>query len=284
MADNRCPTVNERYLQTVADGLEQKGKAVEGDRIARQEDVEKVVRGVLPVLAGKTSQRPTSASRGEGKAISELEGLTTEASQSAPLPTPPTSPSDFGDSTHTPSAASLAAKTTEPQKIAALEASLEAHQSHIRTLTLELDNTQQDVQRLRNERREAHKEHLRAVCEDKEDEIEKFKRREERLIKMVEGKEQIIERVEKNLEVGRERERNLKRELAEAEKKIEETEQRLKEAERTVTGGKDAGVQSRRTVEDRAGARTRKPRLEIRRSRGEQERTYQLLYRRRPVF
>ncbi|KAL9123966.1 MAG: hypothetical protein Q9217_006657, partial [Psora testacea] len=79
--------------------------------------------------------------------------------------------------------------------------------------------------------------------EDKKEKIEKWKRWEERLLKILEGKEPFIKGLEENVDEGWDDERDLKRMLAEAERRAEEAEQRLGEAEESISASKGTGVE-----------------------------------------
>ena len=219
-----------------AERAERQGEVLRLGRDALQEDEE--VQKLSP--APQILQRPQRLSRSGGRTISELDSdiVTPEASRPAPLPTPPTSPITSKKPIKTASAVPLAS-TTESQDIAHLHAFLQDCQSQIDSLTLELKDSQNELQGLRNKRQKASNEYLRAICGDVEEEIEKYKRREEKLVRRVEEKEQAIERLEKRIDEGRERERELEGRLAEAEaeRRAKEGEDRLREAERRARGG-----------------------------------------------
>jgi len=174
MASQHGLPPNQRYLMNIADGMEKREKGAEDDRKSRQDGIDRLAQRALPVPTGQTFQRPQRASRSGRRTISELDlgVVTPEASRPAPLPTPPISPVHSRAPTDTASAAPLASPT-KSQEIAHLQTSLEDLQSQIHALTLKLEVTQNEVQRLRDERREASKEYLCVVCEDKEEKIEK---------------------------------------------------------------------------------------------------------------
>jgi len=239
--------------------------------------------------------------RSGGRTISELDSnnVTLKASRPASLPTPPTSSITSKKPIKTASAIPPAS-TTESQDIAHLHAFLQDRQSKIDSLNLKLKDTQNELQCLRNQRQEASNEYLRAICGDVEEEIEKYKRREKRLVRMVKEKKQTIERLEKEIDEGRERERELRGILAEAEAKrrakegedrlreadrrAKEGEDRLREAEKGVDGGGHAEVEdkgkekSKGKGEKRGGARAGRTNWEFRRKKGEKETSSGAMY------
>jgi hypothetical protein len=188
--------------------------------------------------------------RGEDHFEAGFRSLTPEASRSAALPSFPFSFIIFKPSIEMTSAVPLAS-TLNSQDIAQLQAALQGHQCQIRSLILKFEDTQNEVQSLRKERRKAFKQHLRAVCGNSEEEIEKHKRKEERLMKMMKEREQIIEGLDKRIEEGREHERERKGKLAEAEGRAEEMKKRLREAKSGVRGGGRAGEKAKGNGKDK---------------------------------
>lgn len=60
------------------------------------------------------------------------------------------------------------------------------------------------VKHLRNKRRKAFEEYLNAVCKDKEEKIEKYKRREERLVRILKENKQTIKGLKQRIDKGSE--------------------------------------------------------------------------------
>jgi len=110
MASQHGLPPNQRYLMNIADGMEKREKDAEDDRKSRQDGIDRLAQRALPVPIGQTFQRPQRASRSGRRTISELDlgVVTPEASQPAPLPTPPISPVHSRAPTDTASAAPLA--------------------------------------------------------------------------------------------------------------------------------------------------------------------------------
>jgi len=313
MASQQCLPPGHRYLKSISHGKKLSEAGVEAEKAERQDEALRLGRDALQVNdevqrhlpAPQTPQRPQRLSRSGGRTISELDSdsVTPEASRPAPLPTPSTSPVTSKNPIKTASAIPPAS-TTESQDIAHLHTFLQDCQRKIHSLDLELDATKREVQRFRDERREASREHLRAVRRNAEKEIEGYKTKEERLTRMVEEKEQTIERLEKQIDEGRERERELRGRLTEAKRRAEEEEERLREAERRaeegeerlreakrgVGGGEHAEVEgkgkgkSKGMSGKRGGARAGKTGWEFRRRKGEgqtpSEALYQTLFKR----
>ncbi|KAL8993844.1 MAG: hypothetical protein Q9169_006041 [Polycauliona sp. 2 TL-2023] len=236
---------NQRYLENIGNEKKQKEDSIVVERAERQYQIDRLARGALPVPkktnkhspAPQTSQPSQGVGRKAGRVISELDSgsWTPEASRPSALPSPPTSPVISNTPTKMVHAAALAS-TMDSHGIAHLHAALQDHLRQIRSLTLELEGTQIEVQSLRKERREASKEHLRAVCGNTEKEIEEYKIRVERLVRMMEEREQKIEGLERRIEEGKGRERELRGRLVEAERRTEEAEKRLREAENGFSG------------------------------------------------
>ena len=149
----------------------------------------------------------------------DLEAITPGTSRPAPPPIPPISP--ISSRNPTERTLSLAEITEET---ACLRNSLEDHQSKIDSLNVKLEDTQKELQHLREERREASNEYICAVFEDKEEEIEKYRRREERLVKMLKDKELLIKELETSIDEGREGENDLRKKLTEAQRRVEVSE------------------------------------------------------------
>ncbi|KAL8667130.1 MAG: hypothetical protein Q9168_007343 [Polycauliona sp. 1 TL-2023] len=292
---------DQRYLENIGNEKKQKEDSIGVERAERQYKIDRLARGALPVPkkihkhspAPQTSQSSQGVGGKDGRIISELDSgsWTPEASRPSALPSPPISPVISNTPTEMVPAAALAS-TVDSHGIAHLHAALQDHLRQIRSLTLELEGTQIEVQSLRKERREASKEHLRAVCGNAEEEIEKHKIRVERLVRMVEEKEQTIEGLERRIEEGRGRERELRGRLVEAERRTEEAEKRPSEAESCFSGGgrpweegKPNG-KSKGVGKKRGGARAGNIDWEFRRRKGEKQTSvgamYQVLVRGTP--
>ncbi|KAL8894400.1 MAG: hypothetical protein Q9192_004350, partial [Flavoplaca navasiana] len=253
----------------------QKEDSIGVERAERQYKIDRLARGALPVPkkthkhspAPQTSQPLQGVGRKDGRIISELDSgsWTPEASRPSALPSPPISPVISNTPTKMVPAAALAS-TMDSHGIVHLYAALQDHLRQIRSLTLELEGTQIE-------------EHLRAVCGNAEKEIQEHKIRVERLVRMVEEKEQTIEGLERRIEEGRGRERELRGRLVEAERRTGEAEKRLSEAESGFSGGGRAweegktngtskGVGEKGVGEKRGGARARNADWEFWRRKG----------------
>ena len=159
------------------------------------------------------------------------------------------------------------AETTE--ETARLRSSLEDYQSKIYSLNVKLEDAQDEVRHLREERREASNEHVCAVFEDREEEIEKCRRREERLVKMLKDKELLIKELETSIDEGRERENDLRRKLVEAERRVEASEQRFREVGNHISQHENTRAEGKKTVQKVGSAGLGRNRLEIRRRKGD---------------
>ena len=191
--------------------------------------------------------------RSDGRTISELNSnnVTLKASRSASLPTFSTSSITFKKSIKTASVIS-SASTTKSQDIAHLRAFLQDRQSKIDSLNLKLKDTQNELQCLRNQRQKAFNEYLRAICENVEEKIEKYKRREKRLMRMMKKKKQIIERLEKEIDEERKRKRKLREILTKAKTKrrAKERKNRLRETNRRAKERKNRLRKAKKDVDD----------------------------------
>lgn len=159
------------------------------------------------------------------------------------------------------------AESTE--EIVRLRKSLEDRQSRINLLTVELGKTEDEVRRLREERREASNEHIYAVSEDRGEDIEKCRRREEKLVRMLKDKELFIKELETSIDEGRERKQDLRKKLVEAERRIEVSEQRFREEGNHVNQHKNTRAEGKKTVQKVGSAGPGRNRLEIRRHKGD---------------
>ena len=252
MAKQQSLPLDQRFLLHVANAEERKENGIQDQKKARQDDVHSDIKVVLDPSARQTSQRPERSGRREGRGTSglDLQSMMPQASRSAPLPTPPMSP--VSSQSQTDGKLSVAEVT---QETARLRACLQSHQSEIHSLTIQLQDAQNEIHSLRDERREASKEHLSAIRKDQEEQIEKWKRKEGRLVEVLEEKEQFINGLEKKLDEGSERERDLKKRLAEVETRAEKSEQRLWEAENCSSGQAKPGPEIKKAVQKAGGAR-----------------------------
>ena len=191
--------------------------------------------------------------RSDGRTISELNSnnVTLKASRPASLPTFSTSSITFKKPIKTASVIS-SASTTKSQDIVHLRAFLQDRQSKIDSLNLKLKDTQNELQCLRNQRQKAFNEYLRAICENVEEKIEKYKRREKRLMRMVKKKKQIIERLEKEIDEERKRKRKLRGILTKAKTKrrAKERKNRLRETNRRAKERKNRLRKAKKDVDD----------------------------------
>ena len=199
----------------------------------------------------------------DGKLIlsTDLGSTTPGASQPAPPPTPPLS----------------LAETTE--ETARLRHSLEDHQSKIYSLTVKLEDAQDEVRHLREERRDASDEYTRAILEDREEEIEKCRRREERLIKTLKNKELFIKDLESSMDEGRERENKLRRKLMETERRAEASEERSRDIANSISQHKDITAEGNTTVQELGNTGLGRNRFEFRRRKGDSITPVRAIYR-----
>lgn len=183
-------------------------------------------------------------------------------------PSPPLTPPISPISSRNPVERALSlADTTE--EIAHLRNSLEDRQSEIRTLQIKLEDAENEFRQLREDRREAANEHLCAVLEDREEEIEKSRRREERLKKMLTDKETMIKELETSIDEGKERENDLRRKLEEANRRVESSEHCSRATGDYIPQDENTRAEKKRTVQKSGSTGLRKNRLEIRRHKGD---------------
>lgn len=106
-----------------------------------------------------------------------------------------------------------------------------------------------------------------AVCEDREEEIGNFRRREKRSVEIVQEGQQAIEKLEEEIN-GHEREqRDIRRRLAEAEKKAEERQIGLQKAA-TETTDEDIQRKNKKRGQNNEGRRAGGTVWEFRRRKG----------------
>ena len=226
MANQQGLPLNRRFHLNIADTKEKREKSFQKQKEANQDDILRLANGALPPPTGHNSQHLERSSRSGGRAISDIAETNRQTSVSG-------------------------AETRE--ETARLREALEETTEETARLRESLENAHDEVRRLRDERREVSKQLICAVCEDRYKEIEKCRRREDRLVKMLRDKEQIIKEMEQRLDEGWERERNLKRELREAERRAEASEQRLWETANHDSQHKDRGAEGKESIQKRGG-------------------------------
>lgn len=255
MAYQQSLPPDRRYLLYVADANDKKEESVRQQKRERYDTIQKL---------GKDSLSPPINSNSQcwaGSSGDRVMSSMPEASRSAPLPTPPISPVRSRDP-------SQMAMTLAAEEIEHLQKSLEEHQSQMNALGVELEDAKNEVRRLRNERREASERHIRAACKDPDEEVETCSRREKNFMKLLKEKEQYVTEMEQRLDEGRERERDLRRDLMEAEGRAEASERRLRESESNITGCKVIVAEDKKPTQRLAGAGKS---WEFRRKRGSRE-------------
>jgi hypothetical protein len=259
---------DQRYLKKIADDKEKRVRDTKDERKSRHNHNHNVAKDALPVSLDDGFRRSTWHDRRNSKRVPKLYlgGVISGVGSPATPPTPPMSPIQSRTrSRGAPAAPS--ASTVRSQEIQNLLSVLAEQQSQIDALTITLEDTQNEVQRLRNERRKAIEERVCAVYKDNEEEIERCRRREKRLVEMVEEGQQSIEGLEKEVDGYKEEKRDLMRRLTEAEKRAGEIEMGLEKTETDIVG-EDLQRMSEKRGQDRKGRRADGAGWEVRRRKG----------------
>ncbi|KAL8698909.1 MAG: hypothetical protein Q9201_006309 [Fulgogasparrea decipioides] len=232
MGDSQCLGVGKRWETSIDRKTKQKDDILEKEKQQFQEQVHKDARRALPVdtnisrslQTSQTSQIETSLHRNDagnlGKQCSER--VMTDIGQSASLPMPPHSPT--------------ASKTTllhldglDQCSIDTCRSKANELQATINSLQSQLGEKEKECQRLREERRQASRLHRDSIHKDDEEEIEKLKKRIQRLDEMIEKDDETIECLQKELLETRAGKRQLEMQLAEAESTVQDRGRLLKE-------------------------------------------------------
>ncbi len=262
MINQQDLSLDQRFKRSIDYWNEQKETDIETERAKRQNEALRLERDALQEneevqrhsLTSQTSQRSQRINRSDERTISELNSnnVTLKTSRSASLSTFSTSFIIFKKSIKMTSVIS-SASTTKSQDIAHLHVFLQDRQSKIDSLNLKLKDTQNELQCFCNQRQKAFNEYLHVICEDVEEKIEKYKRWEKRLMRMMKKKKQIIERLEKEIDEKRERKRELRERLTKTKTKrrTKEKKNRLREMKRRAKERKNRLRETKRRAKER---------------------------------
>ncbi|KAG8531619.1 uncharacterized protein KY384_003250 [Bacidia gigantensis] len=237
MADSKSPSVGKRWEMSINRETEQKNDCFEKEKQKFQEHVENDAIKALSnasyasgsLRSSEPSQIRTSSHRNDGDDLGKQcsEGAMTETGQPAPLPTPPQSPT--------------ASKFTilhldglDQRNVDRCGNDFNELQATINTLQSKLREKEKECQCLREERRQASRLHRDSIHNDDEEEIEKLKKRVERLDEMLDKNEESIECLQKQLLETKMHKRQLEIQLAEAEKNFQDRNKLLKEMHHTT--------------------------------------------------
>ena len=231
MARSKSPAIRKRWKTSIDHDRKLKSERLEEEKQNLQEQVNRDALQALrrnnnisrPLGSTRPSQTQTSINRDDRKNVGKerLEEDVTEAGQSAPLPTPPNSPT--------------ASKITKFQLDEVDHHNAEECRNHIGELEASIDllkstaeEYQAECQRLREERSETSRSRVDAIRRDDEEEIKRLKKREERLSEMIKEKEETIESLEKELVETKKSKCHLEIQLADVEYIVQERDRALK--------------------------------------------------------
>lgn len=171
---------------------------------------------------------------------------------SVPLLTPPRSPTKSGVSTGTSVAITPVVEITDSQEVADIRSSLRNHESEILSLRIQLEDIRAEVQDLHKQCRKASEDYANAVCRDDEENLKRFEKREEKLKKLLEQKNQEIDGLQEEIVERKRCEGELREKLAEVEGRDKAREAMPTQVEKTVSDGSDTVEKGNRKGKDKS--------------------------------
>ena len=253
MADQQAIPLRDRYKERISEDLKKKEKTIDVVKEQRLEEANKLARDTLPLGKGKHNSQTLRGLQkfdsGSKRTPSELRTLSTkpEPGGSAPLPTPPRSPVSMGTSVSiTP-----VVETRDCQEITDVRISLRNHESEISSLRDQVEGIRAEVQDLYKQCRKVSEDYADAVCRDDEENIKRFEKREERLKKLLDQKDQAIDGLQKEIVEKKRCVGELREKLAEVEGRDKAREAMATQIERTVGDGFDTVEKGNRKGKDK---------------------------------
>ena len=239
-ADPMNRSIGDRWRHVVDDQRKQEKNRKDEERQARREQVHEVsLQNPLSddrlrkALQAQPSTFQQEVGWDEGKIVKQERKP--EASRTAPLPTPPDSP-NASKTTTTPSETF---HESDQHDVKTCRASIKAQQNLIESLQSQLEEKDAEFQSLQEELKQTLRQRRNAIHLDDDQEVEKLKKREEKLQGMLEEQEEMVSSLEKRIHEGKKRERDLVRSLDEAEGRIEEKERQLQKSEIMVDDARE---------------------------------------------
>lgn len=214
---------DEWWQNTVTSQDKIKTASIEAERQAHRDEASELGRNALPQTTNRrriesiNPREPSNASKAP-------------TPQTFPI-TPPDSPSDQRNSRMQASSVSQPAETL-PSRITLLQESINQLQNQIHQQTLQSESIRGDIQFWRKQRRESTAARLAAIQSSTDQEIGKYKKRENELVKMIKERETRIEELEDEIESTKTRESEFKRQLREAKSKAADDDAETQRRER----------------------------------------------------
>ena len=144
--------------------------------------------------------KPTSSILRQAANFNVVAGTSTTVPSQAPLPTPPASERRWSSS-------------SEGDEVSSLNGKIVDQQSHIRELEARITEQQINLDRLRGEQRKNRVAQRQAIQQDDKDEIARLRARIEELDRLVEEYEKIEKKLQDEIDTGKRREAELRRQL-----------------------------------------------------------------------
>lgn len=250
--------LRDRYGECVSEALEKKEGDMDAVKERRLEEANRLARGALPLGKERHSSRTfrglQKVDSGSKRIPSELRTGSTKPGPggSAPLLTPPRSPTRSGVSTGTSVAVTPVVEITDSQEVADIRSSLRDHESEILSLRIQLEDIRAEVQDLHKQCRKASEDYANAVCRDDEENLKRFEKREEKLKKLLEQKNQAIDGLQEEIVEKKRCEGELREKLAEVEGRDKAREAMPTQVEKTVSNGSDTVEKGNRKGKDKS--------------------------------
>ena len=256
MADQQTMPLRDRYGEWISEAFEKKEGDMDAVKEHRLEEANRLARGALNLGKERHSSRTfrglQKVDSGSKRTPSELRTGSTKPGSggSVPLLTPPRSPTKSGVSTGTSVAITLVVEITDSQEVADIRSSLRNHEYEILSLRIQLEDIRAEVQDLHKQCRKASEDYANAVCRDDEENLKRFEKREEKLKKLLEQKNQAIDGLQEEIVEKKRCEGELKEKLAEVEGKDKAREAMPTQVEKTVSDGSDTVEKGNRKGKD----------------------------------
>jgi len=257
MADQQVMPLRDRYGECISEAFEKKDGDIDAVKEQRLEEANKLAKGALTLGKERHSSRTfrglQKVDSSSKKTPSELRTGSTRPGPggSVPLPQPPTSPATSRVSMGTSVAITRVVEITDSQEVADIRTSLRNHESEILSLRIQLEGTRMEVQDLHKQCRKASKDYANAVCRDDEENLQSFGKREEKLKKLLEQKNQEIDGLQEEIVERKRCEGELREKLAEVEGRDKAREAIPTRTEKTVSDGSDTVEKGNRKGKDK---------------------------------
>ena len=245
MADQQNMPLRDRYGECISEAFEKKEGDIDAVKEHRLEEVKRLARGALTSEKERHSSQTfrglQKVDSGSKRTPSELRTGSTKPGPGGSVPplTPPRSPTTSGVSTGTSVAITPVVEITDSQEVVDIRTSLRNHESEILSLRIQLEGIRAEVLDLHKQCRKTSEDYANAVCRDDEENLKRFVKREEKLKKLLEQRNQAIDVLQEEIVERKRCEGELREKLAEVEGRDKAREAMPTKKEKTVSDGSD---------------------------------------------